>query len=194
MKEDYAQLFREYITLFWREKIWIFIPLVCGIMISVALIFYLPKRYRSTTLILVEAQKIPQEYVQSPVSGTVEGRLSTIQQQILSRSLLHKIVEKLNLYEESSKKVASEAMIDQMRKNIEIKTVGTRNVDAFSVSFQAENPVTAMNVANELASQFIEQNLKIREQMVEGTSEFLNNELGSLKETLERQENQIGNR
>lgn len=190
MKEDYSQMLRDYLHLFWRQKLWVIIPLLCGIGISTALVVYLPKRYRSTTLILVEAQKIPQEYVQSPVSGTVEGRLSTIQQQIMSRSLLQKIVDKLKL--QSSKKASSEEIIDQMRKNIDIKTVGTRNVEAFSLSFQAGDPTMARDVTNELASLFIEENLKIREQQVEGTSEFLNSELSSLKETLERQENQIG--
>src|SRR3569832_1367339 len=119
MKQDYAQMLREYLHLFWRQKLWVIIPLLCGIGVSTALVVYLPKRYRSTTLILVEAQKIPQEYVQSPVSGTVEGRLSTIQQQIMSRSLLQKIVDKLKL--QSSKNMSSEELIDQMRKNIDVK-------------------------------------------------------------------------
>lgn len=186
-------MIRDYISLFWRRKIWVVIPLVCGVLIANVLIAYLPKRYRSTTLILVEAQKIPEEYVQSPLSGTVEGRLSTIQQQILSRSLLQKLVDNLNLQYESSKKTSSEEMIDQIRKNLDLETIGPRTaVQGFSLSFQAEDPVVAMKVTNELASLFIEENLKIREQMVEGTSEFLNSELTNLKETLERQENQIG--
>lgn len=192
MKQDYAQMLRDYLNLFWRQKIWIILPLLCGIMAATALVVYLPKKYRSNTLILVEAQKIPQSYVQSPVSGTVEERLSTIQQQILSRSLLQKTIDKLNLYKGLSEKISSEEMINRMRSDIEIKTIGTKSVEAFSLSFQAQDPVIAMNVTNELASLFIQENLKIREQLVEGASEFLDSELTSLKQTLERQENQIG--
>ena len=45
-----------------------------------------------------------------------------------------------------------------------------------------------MNVTNKLASIFIEENLRIREQLVEGTADFLNVELQRLREKLEEQE------
>jgi succinoglycan biosynthesis transport protein ExoP len=48
-----------------------------------------------------------------------------------------------------------------------------------------------MQVTNKLASLFIEENLKVREQLVEGTSEFLEHELVSLKEKLDREEAEI---
>ena len=191
---DLQQLVRDYLGMVWRQKVWIILPLIAGILISVILILKLPKVYRSSTLILVEAQKVPEEYVKSAVSGTVEGRLSTIQQQIMSRSLLEKIIQKFDLYPEESKKVASEEVINQMRNNIEVKTTVARNnsIEAFSLSFQGKNPVMVMNVTNELASLFIEENLKIREQLVEGTTEFLDNELKNLKDTLVLQETRIG--
>lgn len=192
--QDLLQLVRDYVGMAWRQKIWIILPLIGGILIAFLLIMKLPKIYRSTTLILVEAQKVPEEYVKSAVSGTVEGRLSTIQQQIMSRSLLEKIINKFGLYPENSQKVITEEVIGRMRNNIEVKTTFARNndIEAFSLSFQGKDPVMVMNVTNELASLFIEENLKIREQLVEGTTEFLDNELKNLKETLEQQETRIG--
>lgn len=192
--QDLLQLVRDYFGMIWRQKVWIILPLILGILIAGILIVKLPKIYRSTTLILVEAQKVPEEYVKSAVSGTVEGRLSTIQQQIMSRSLIEKIINKFGLYPENSNGVIAEEVIGRMRNNIEVKTTVARNnnIEAFSLSFQGKDPVMVMNVTNELASLFIEENLKIREQMVEGTTEFLDNELKSLKETLERQEARIG--
>ncbi|MBI3805572.1 MAG: hypothetical protein HY282_17625 [Nitrospirae bacterium] len=189
---DLKELLFNYLGMARRQKVWIILPLFAGIIISVVLILKLPKFYRSTTFILVEGQKVPEEYVKSAVSGSVEGRLSTIQQQIMSRSLLEKIIQKLGLYSDKSR-TTTEEIINQMRSNIEVKTTVARNnnIDAFSLSYQGRDPVTVMNVTNELASLFIEENLKIREQLVEGTTEFLDNELKSLKETLERQEAQI---
>jgi polysaccharide chain length determinant protein (PEP-CTERM system associated) len=192
--QDLLQLVRDYLGMIWRQKVWIILPLIGGILIAGILIVKLPKIYRSTTLILVEAQKVPEEYVKSAVSGTVEGRLSTIQQQIMSRSLLEKIINKFGLYPENSKEVITEEVIGRMRSNIEVRTTVARNnnIEAFSLSFEGRDPVMVMNVTNELASLFIEENLKIREQLVEGTTEFLDNELKNLKETLERQEARIG--
>lgn len=192
--QDLLQLVRDYLGMIWRQKMWIILPLIGGILIAGVLIVKLPKIYRSTTLILVEAQKVPEEYVKSAVSGTVEGRLSTIQQQIMSRSLIEKIINKFGLYPENSNGVITEETISRMRNNIEVRTTVARNdnIEAFSLSFQGKDPVMVMNVTNELASLFIEENLKIREQLVEGTTEFLDNELKNLKETLERQEASIG--
>ncbi len=44
--------------------------------------------YRSNTVILVEQQKIPEKYVPSVIGGSAAERVSTITQQVLSRSFL----------------------------------------------------------------------------------------------------------
>jgi len=188
----FGALVRGYAAMLLRHKYWILLMLVVGSVSAFLLFRYLPKVYLSTTLILVEGQKVPETYVKSAVSGTVEDRLSTIQQQIFSRSFLRRTIEKLGLYKDNPKRLSSEAVITQMRSNIEIKTIGERNVDAFSLSFRSPEPVVAMKVADELASLFIEENLKVREQLVEGTTEFLDSELTQVKEALEKQENRIG--
>jgi polysaccharide chain length determinant protein (PEP-CTERM system associated) len=190
--QNLQELIRDYLAMAWRQKIWIIFPTIAGIIISGVLILKLPKVYRSSTLILVEGQKVPEDYVKSAVTGSIEGRLSTIKQQIMSRSLLEKIIRKFGLYPEEPNRTVGEEVINKMRQNIEVKTIGAKSVDAFSLSFQGEDPVMVMKVTNELASLFIEENLKIREQLVEGTTEFLDNELKNLKETLEWQEAQIG--
>ncbi len=190
--QDLQELIRGYLAMAWRQKIWIIFPTIAGIIISGVLILELPKVYRSNTLILVEGQKVPEDYVKSAVTGSIEGRLSTIKQQIMSRSLLEKIIRKFGLYPEEPNMTVGEEVINKMRENIEVKTIGTKGIDAFSLSFQGEDPIMVMKVTNELASLFIEENLKIREQLVEGTTEFLDYELKNLKETLEWQEAQIG--
>jgi polysaccharide chain length determinant protein (PEP-CTERM system associated) len=170
-----------------RRKAWFIGPFVLSLLAAVLLIMFLPKSYRSSTLILVEEQKVPEEFVRSTVSEDIGGRLSTIQQEIMSRSFLKKIVDQFGLYKNLSG--TEENIVEMMRKNVEIKTViGHRDVDAFSISFVGSDPVTTMKVTNQLAALFIEQNLKFREQQVEGTSEFIDSELERLKKTLERQE------
>ncbi len=212
-KEDYLQTTWDYLAVMGRRKVWFLMPFLSGILISIFLILYLPKIYKSNTLILVEAQKVPQDIIQSAVTGTVEGRLSTIRQQILSRSLLQRMIDKYGLYQNTSpslfdklvkqaglggllktdeRQMTSEETLERMRNNIDVKTMGKRDiVNAFSLSFEGSDPSTVMNVTNELASFFIEENLKIREQLVEGTTEFLTQELQNIKETLERQEKRI---
>ncbi len=193
-KTDYQEIVYAYLAIAWRRKLWIVLPVILGTAVSFYLIKTLPKIYQSSTLILVEGQKVPQKIVEAAVTGTAEDRLSTIKQQVLSRSFLHRIIEKFNLYEKASagKKMSQGAKINRIREDIEVETRGRRRLESFSISFKGENPETVMNVTNELASLVMEENLKIREEFVEGAIVFLDVELDNLKAELERQESRIG--
>jgi polysaccharide chain length determinant protein (PEP-CTERM system associated) len=93
---------KDYIDIFWRRK-WFFItPVVIGVVISAVYSYSLPPTYRSSTLILVEAQKIPESYVTPTVTSSVEDRLNTISQQILSRTNLERIIKEFNLYKQNN--------------------------------------------------------------------------------------------
>jgi polysaccharide chain length determinant protein (PEP-CTERM system associated) len=185
-KLDGQQILLEYATIFWCRKLWFFLPFFTAIVIAIGLVFWIPKSYRSTTLILVEEQKIPEAIVRSTVSEPIAGRLSTLRQQILSRYFLQEIITRFGLFKDFEGPV--EEKIEAMRKAIDIKTMGGDRMNAFSISFIGSSPMVTMNVTNELASLLIKENFKIREQMVEGTREFIDGELESLKRTLEQQE------
>jgi polysaccharide biosynthesis transport protein len=156
----------------------------------------LPKSYLSSTLILVENQKIPEDYVKAIVGGSIEERLTLIQQQVMSRTLLSHVIDEFKLYQDDIRREGLETAIEDMRQHTKVETVGTtgakgKSVEAFSISFTHENPITAMKVTARLASQFIEENLKVREQLVEGVSTFLEQELNLAKARLETQEQAI---
>src|SRR5438105_4584070 len=174
--------------------------IVRAILISVAmaelLCVVVHKSYRSSTLILVEDQKIPEEYVKAIVGGGIEGRLTMIQQQVMSRTLLSRVMEEFKLYQSEVRQYGLETVIEDMRKDIKVQTVGTvgprgKIVESFSISFSHPDPMTAMKVTAKLTSQFIEENLKAREQLVEGATEFLEQELRLAKDRLEQQEQSI---
>jgi hypothetical protein len=56
--------------------------------------------YRSTALILLEPQQVPEAYVRSTVSTSLEQRLQSISQQILTRTTLERIIQEFDLYPE----------------------------------------------------------------------------------------------
>jgi succinoglycan biosynthesis transport protein ExoP len=189
-------VFQDYWNLVLRRK-WLILSIwalcVAG---AIVLCVTLPKSYRSNTLILVESQKIPENYVKAIVGPSIDERVRMIQQQVMSRTLLTKVVEEFNLYSEDVKKDGSEVVTDRLRKKIKVATVGAagmggRGIDAFSISFAHEDPTVAMRVTAKLASTFIEENLKVREQLVEGASEFIEQELELAKVRLETQEKSI---
>lgn len=178
----------DYIDIVFRRKWCIIVPFVISIIGVIAILLTTPPKYRSSTLILVEPQKVPESYIRSTVTIDITNRLNTISQQVMSRTRLEAVINEFDLYRDSKDKLTTEEIIENMRRNIEIDV---KRKDSFTISYQGKNPETVMHVTNRLASLFIEENLKVREQQAEGTKEFLDSQLLSLKASLEQQEAQI---
>ena len=83
----------------------------------------LPSVYRSETLILVEQQKVPEQYVVTNVSVDLQEQLQSMTQQILSRTRLERIIEKFHLYTRQRQRLGPDGLVDQMRKDIQIQLV-----------------------------------------------------------------------
>src|ERR1700732_5339582 len=148
--------------------------------------------YMSETLILVDPQKVPESYVKSTVTGDVRNRLGTLSQQILSATRLGKIIDGLNLYPTDRKTMARGDVTTRMRKDIGVRVVSdfgsSQDLQAFRISYSGNDPRLVAQVTNQLASLFIEENLKAREQQASGTAEFLQNQMQETRKALEIQE------
>lgn len=153
-----------------------------------AITHYLPNRYRSETLILVVPQRVPESYVRSTVTTRIEDRLQSIAQQIMSRTRLERVIQDFNLYPDRRKTDLVEDIVERMRSNISVEIV---KGDAFRVSFSADDPRTAMRVAERLASFFIDESLRDREVLAEGTSEFLESQLEDARRRLVETEQRL---
>jgi polysaccharide chain length determinant protein (PEP-CTERM system associated) len=181
-----------------RRRLWLAITLFSVVVTAVvSLTVFLPNIYTTTALILVEGQQIPQDYVRSTVTMGLERRLQTINQEILSRSKLEQLAEQFGLYQDLKKQKTSEdAVATAMRQDLGIRITGRGNglgndTVVFEVSYTNQDPQKAMQVTNTLASFYIEENLKVREQQALGTSKFLFDELQEIKKKLEAQEQQV---
>ena len=207
-----------------RRKWWIIIPFFLVTLLGGGYIATSPKVFRASTLILVEAQRVPSRYVKSTISQDLRSRLHTITQQIKSRSYLKKVIKRYDLTKkerssdnngfmnkiteymeiipfvaEGSASQAQEneeksmySMVKLLRNKIDVSLHGSRN-SAFEVSFEWHEPEVAANVANALASQFIEQNLNLRSEMAMGTTDFLSLQVRQLRKRLQEKEKKLEN-
>ena len=173
-----------------RRRWILIIPFILALAVGSYLAVTLPKIYEAETLILVEPQRVPTNYVQSVVSSEVEERINTLSQQILSRTNLEKIIGQFNLYAGPEfENMFTEDKVNALRKNITVQTTQSRReTNAFSITYRGKDPQTVMDVTNTLASYFIDENLKVREAQAIGTSDFLEAELVSMRRRLEEQE------
>src|SRR5262249_51753565 len=59
------------------------------------------------------------------------------------------------------------------------------------ISYVGKSPDMAQNVTRQLASLFIQENLRVREETAEGTAAFIDAELEKMRKTLQEQEDKI---
>ncbi|CCK80498.1 GumC family protein [Desulfobacula toluolica] len=174
-----------------RRRWFIIIPICITLTLGLFITFTIDKTYEASTLILVQPQRVPANYIKSVVTSSISQRLSTISQQILSRSNLEKIIYQFGLFEDEEK-MYLEDKIAIMRKRVQVKIERARyGAEAFSIAFKGNDPQRVMQVANTLASFFMDENLKVREAQAVGTSEFLDAELQKTRKKLEDREKKV---
>jgi succinoglycan biosynthesis transport protein ExoP len=171
--------------------------ILCGV-IAIAL----PSVFKSESTILIEEQQIPADFVKTTITSYVEERIQTITQQIMSRTRLLEIINRFGLYPEMQGRKTTERIIEEMRGAIHLETISTDVIDkrtgrptaatiAFTLSYEGKNPSTVQEVANVLASLYLEENLKSREQRASDTTAFLQQELNGLKGKVDLLESKI---
>src|ERR1700722_1891225 len=153
-----------------------------------------PPKYKSGTLILVEQPTMPKDYVTPNVNEDLQGRLQNITQQILSRTRLLHIIDEQNLYPAGKHNhVTPDEKVEKMRKDIKIELVRDTHdqITAFNIYYSAHNPVIAQQITGELTKLFIDENLEVRQQQSEDTTNFLRSRLETARQTLTEQEAKV---
>jgi len=178
-----------------RRHWWI--PLLtAGLLGGVGLIAtrVLPKKFKSSTVVLVEQPTVPIDIVKPVVNDDLNHRLSSMSEQVLSRSRLQPIIEKLNLYPGERNQADREDVVNRLRKTIDVELMqpmaGSENKQppGFHVSVTFGDPHQAQQICTEITSMFMEQNVKRREQQSVATTDFLSQQLNEAKAKLDEQD------
>jgi polysaccharide chain length determinant protein (PEP-CTERM system associated) len=147
--------------------------------LSVAALFVLPKKYKSSTLILIESEKVPDSFVARVATQDRIRNLDTIRSEILSRTRLERVLDETRPFPGIESRTAA---VEAMRRGIMVASSGS---DGFTVEFVHGDPYMAQRVADRLATLFIEETVKARQQQVEGAVDFLVTQVGEARKELE---------
>src|SRR6185295_5855038 len=118
--------------------------------------------------------------VSATVNTELQDRLATISQQILSGSRLQKIIDANKLYQQERKVHVQEEIIEMMRADIQVtpkKGWIQNRPGAFQVSYEGRDPNVVAQVTNQLGNLFIEENLRSRETIAQGTADFIKTQI-----------------
>jgi succinoglycan biosynthesis transport protein ExoP len=189
--------FEEYMSILNRRRWWILLPMFLCWVVGWSVSWVIPSKYKSEALILVEQRKVPELYVVPNVSVSLQDRLQSMTQQILSRTRLQAAINRFHLYPASHgvrSFAREEDPVDEMRKDIDIELVkspGRAELTSFRIRYTASSPYLAQQVNGALTTLFIDENLKTQQQLSESTTSFLVNQLEGARLKLEEQEAKV---
>ncbi|HEY7545183.1 MAG TPA: GNVR domain-containing protein [Blastocatellia bacterium] len=141
---------------------------------SVIAIKRLPSLYESSTFIIVESPK--GEGTGERTSLDLSRRLTTIHEQVTSRTRLEEIINRYDLYRQMrSRGTRIDDITSKMRGdiNVDVNSSGEKSTDAFTISYRADTPEVAQMVTSELANQLIADNVAAMQSYASGEADVL---------------------
>jgi uncharacterized protein involved in exopolysaccharide biosynthesis len=191
--EDYIDILRRY-------RSWIVGPTFAGLVIAVVVAFLWPDTFVSQATMRITPQQISERLVPSNISTQMAERLLAMRQQIESRTQLQELIQRpsLNLYPKERLRKPMEDVVDQMRASIHINILDTGGVQgqqkfasAFEIAFSYSDRYKAQAVVRELVSKFTEETNNQLRQQANTTTLFLNDQLRTAKENLDRLDGEL---
>lgn len=174
----------DYLQIMKRRRWHMFWTFLGVMVLSLVVTFALPAKYRSSAVIMIEGQDIPEDLVRSTITSFADERVQRITQRAMTSINLSRIIDDYELYPWDVERVPRSELIEDMREDITIDLVAADVIDprsgrptkatiAFSISFDYRKPVQAQKVANELVTLYRQVNLTEGKTQVESAASFL---------------------
>jgi len=179
-----------------RRRLWLVV--VPAIVLSGAAYLVslkLPKKYTSTTTVLVEGQRVSTELVKSLETGDPNEKLASMKEQIMSNSRLQPIVERFGLF--NDKDLTIDGRVAELQKVIVVAPIdqmaGTRpnSLPGFHISVTLSDPLLAQQVCGEITSMFEEEDIKGRESGAVNATNFMSEQVEAARMKMNEQDQKL---
>ena len=192
----------DYLAIAKRRQRAILLAAGAGLLTTLLLALFLPPTYQSIGTILIEQQEMPSELVRSTVTSYADQRVQVISQRVMTTQNLLDIIRRYNLYPRQRSRESREALIERMRKDINVKMISADVIDprsgrptsatiAFSVAYSNHSPDQAAKVANELSTLFLNENVSTRTKLAQDAASFLEGEAERVNKHMAELESQV---
>jgi uncharacterized protein involved in exopolysaccharide biosynthesis len=205
MSENRELTMDDYLAMLRRRLKVILIPALLAPLAGFLVSYVFPPKYTSWTLVLVEAQRVPDAYVQPVITADFAQRVQTLAQQVLSPAKLRPMIENLALVKPDEEN----QLIDDIQHNVSVEPAITpmsaaaaglsgakkkkpsasdEPVPGFKVNYTDSNADHAQKICNALTSLILDENLRSRAGIAKGTTEFLSRQVEDAKRAIDEQD------
>ncbi len=184
--------FRRYLLLLAHNKR-LFAATAIGIMsLFLVVSFVFPRKYEAKSTVFIERNIINELIKGMAITPSIEDRLRVLQYSMLSRTLLMKVVEDLDLNPNKEDTRKTEELVLEFQKETTIRTKeDRRETDLFTVSHKSSNPKLASDFVNVLIRRYVEENIASKREESFGAGRFMEEQIQHYKEKLEKAESEL---
>ena len=207
MSENRELTMDDYLAMLRRRLKVILIPALLAPLAGFLASYAFSPKYTSQSTVLVEGQKVPDNYVQPVITADFTQRVQTLSQQVLSPSRLRPMIENLGL----ARPDEENKLISDIQQNMQVEPVITsmsaaaaqagiagakkkkqsstdEPVPGFNVIYSDSNASRAQKICNAMTSLIVDENLRSRAAVAQGTTEFLGRQVADAKNALDQQD------
>jgi polysaccharide chain length determinant protein (PEP-CTERM system associated) len=185
----------DYLSVVRRRRWWLIVPIVLCVAGGLLVGLILPREYRSEAEIGIAAPTLSADLLRGVSSLDSSERQRAISQQLLSRTVLERVVREENLSPGKPAEETAQALRGRVEENIVVPQPIGRGpkdtIDSFKLGYVDSSPERAQRVANRLATVFVEENSKSQTERAENTSVVLGEQARQSHERLAKLAEQL---
>lgn len=183
----------------WERKWWLVIPIVIGLVGAIAATLLLPERFRSTAVLVVQSQQLPQDVVGNLGTEIVDRRIAIIREQVTSRPNLISLIDRHGLFAEDRNSAPLSELVERLDDAILISptvaelpsTSRDLRTVAFEISFDYTDPQVAQAVAQDIMDRVVELDAIATSDQVSNTVSFLRSQGSDLEAQIQEVQEEI---
>ena len=205
MSENRELTMDDYLAMLRRRLKVILVPLLLAPLGGFAISYLFSPKYTSQATVLVEGQKVPDNYVTPVITSDFTQRVQTLSQEVASPSRLRPVIHSLavvppdqegDLISNIQQSMSVDPVITSMSAAAASSpaakkakpSASNEPVPGFTVSYSDKDPVRAQKVCNALTSMIVDENLRERGDVAQSTTQFLGRQLDEAKRAIDEQD------
>ncbi len=182
--------FDEFWSLLRRRRFLLLTPLLILTMAGILGAFLLPKRYESSTTILVQGHGVLNPLVSYTIAVAMQSddQLKDFNEIVYSTPTVEALIDSLGMQPKENTVAAKEQLIKTVSSNIK---TGLNGSESFTISYLANSPVEAQKAVRVLGELFISTKLRIENSKNDFAVQFFSERLNALRDKFEQSQTQL---
>lgn len=182
--------FDEFWNVLRRRRIHFLVPLIILTVAGAAGAFFLPKRYESSTTILVQGHGVLNPLVNYTIAVAMQSddQLRDFNEIVYSTPTIEALMDSLGMQRLEKSEVEKEQLVKSVSQNIKMDRNGS---ESFTISYYANTPEKAQKAVRVLAELFIQTRLQIDNSKNDFAVQFFSQRLSGLRDKFEQSQEQL---